>query len=108
MIWTRLIAQMLKETNNVSTTSNNPEIKRWKICQTDSAKHKSSTQIQLCCLLPPTSRGNYCLQNDHFTQNFRANLIKVLDAAASVVSNLNDLHTQRKDALEIVATLFTQ
>ena len=102
MIWTRLIAQMLKETNNVSTTSNNPEIKRWKICQ------KSSTQIQLYCLLPPTRRGNYSLQNDQFTQNFRANLIKVLDTAASVVSNLNDLHTQRKDALEIVATLFTQ
>ena len=102
MIWTRLIAQMLKETNNVSTTSNNSEIKRWKICQ------KSSIQIQPYCLLPPTSRGNYCLQNDKFTQNFRANLIKVLDAAASVVSNLNDLHTQRKDALEIVATLFTQ
>ena len=48
------------------------------------------------------------MQNDKFTQNFRANLIKVLDAAASVVSNLNDLHTQRKDALEIVATFFTQ
>ena len=31
----------------------------------------------------------------------------MLDAAASVVSNLNDLHTQRKDALEIVATLLT-
>ena len=39
---------------------------------------------------------------------FSENLLKVLDAAASVVSNLNDLHTKRKDALEIVATLFTQ
>ena len=57
-------------------------------------------------LLPPTSRGNYCLTTILY-QNFIENLLKVLDAAASVVSNLNDLHTQRKDALEIVATLLT-
>ena len=44
---------------------------------------------------------------DQFTQISLKNLIKMLDAAASVIDNLNDLYTQRKDALEIVATLFT-
>ena len=42
-----------------------------------------------------------------FYSKLRANFIKVLDAAASVVDSLNDLYTQRKDALEIVATLLT-
>ena len=35
------------------------------------------------------------------------NLLIVLDAAASVVNNFNELHTQRKEALEIVATSLT-
>ena len=47
------------------------------------------------------------MSTNEFTQTFRENRIKLLDAAASVVDSLNGLHTQRKDALEIVATLFT-
>ena len=62
--------------------------------------------MQYLHLLPPTSSGNYSLTTIFYSK-FSDNLLKVLDAAASVVSNLNDLHTKRKDALEIVATLFT-
>ena len=65
----------------------------------------SSKLMQILYLLPPTSRGNNSLTTIIYS-NFSENL-KVLDAAASVVSNLNDSHTKRKDALEIVATLLT-
>ena len=62
--------------------------------------------MQILYLLPPTSIRNYGLTTIIHSK-FSENLLKVLDAAASVVSNLNDLHTQRKGALEIVATLLT-
>ena len=62
--------------------------------------------MQILYLLPPTSRGNNNLTTIIYLK-FSENLLKGLDAAASVVSNLNDLHTKRKDALEMVATLLT-
>ena len=62
--------------------------------------------MQILHLLPPTSRGNYSLTTILYSK-FSENLLKMLDAAASVVSNLNDLHTKRKDALEIVANFLT-
>ena len=62
--------------------------------------------MQILHLLPPTSIGNNSLTTIIYSK-FSENLLKVLDAAAPVVSNLNDLHTKRKGALEIVATLFT-
>ena len=72
----------------------------------EKSDQNSSRLMQILYLLPPTSRGNYGLTTFIYSK-FSENLRKVLDAAASVVSNLNDLHTQRKDALEIVATLLT-
>ena len=74
--------------------------------KTNKSAQISSILIQFHCLLPPTSRGNTSLNGPIYSK-YCGNFLKVLDAAASVVSNLNDLHTQRKDALEIVATLFT-
>ena len=58
---------------------------------------KSSRLIQFHYLLPPTSRGN------NITQISCECHIKSLDAAASVVDNLNGLLYKRKEALEIVA-----
>ena len=66
----------------------------------------SSRLMQILYLLPPASRGNYGLTTIIYSK-FSENLLKVLDAAASVVSNLNDSHTQRKEALEVEATLLT-
>ena len=63
--------------------------------------------MQILHLLPPTSRGKYSLTTIIYSKFSEQNLIKMLDAAASVVSNLNDLHTKRKDAHESVATLLT-
>ena len=95
-----ILSNTVRGTNNVSTTSNNTEVKRGKSDQ------NSSKLMQILYLLPPTSRGNNSLTTIIYSK-FSENLLKVLDAAASVVSKLNDLHTKRKDALEIVATLFT-
>ena len=72
----------------------------------EKSDQNSSRLMLILYLLPPTSRGNYGLTTFIYSK-ISENLLKVLDAAASVVSNLNDLHTQRKDALEIVAILFT-